>query len=76
MQEGHFRYTADLVDSRLARGSTQPDIWNLVLSSEGSEALPLGEMHSCAELFMLAGPETTGKLAQAPLIYEGRSFGT
>lgn len=75
MQEDHFKYTADLVDSRLAKGSTQPDIWNLVLNAEGSKALTLGEMHSCAELFMIAGSETTGKLAQASSICEGRSFG-
>ncbi|KAK8024307.1 cytochrome P450 [Apiospora rasikravindrae] len=62
MQEEYIRYTADLVDSRLARGSTQPDIWNLVLNTETSEALAPGKMHSCAELFIISGSETTATL--------------
>ncbi|KAK8102596.1 hypothetical protein PG984_015742, partial [Apiospora sp. TS-2023a] len=69
MQEDHFKYTSDLVDSRLANGSTQPDIWNLVLNAEGSEALTLGEMHSCAELFMIAGSETTATLLAGVIYY-------
>ncbi|KAI0023554.1 cytochrome P450 [Xylariomycetidae sp. FL0641] len=59
----HCKHSADRVDQRLEQGSDQPDIWNLVISAkESGDELPLGEMHANAELFMLAGSETTGSL--------------
>jgi cytochrome P450 len=59
----HCQYSADRVDQRLQEGSDQPDIWNLIMLAQDSEnALSLEEMHSNAELFMLAGSETTGEL--------------
>ena len=58
----HCQYSADRVDQRLQEGSDQPDIWNLIMLAQDSEnALSLEEMHSNAELFMLAGSETTGE---------------
>jgi cytochrome P450 len=59
----HCQFSADRVDQRLQEGSEKTDVWNLVLSAQGAdnEALSLKEMHSNAELFMLAGSETTGK---------------
>lgn len=42
----------------------QPDIWNLVLSAEEGKNLSLNEMHSNADLFMLAGTDTTGKTSR------------
>lgn len=47
----------------------QPDIWNLVMSAKDSDNAPLlEEMHSNAELFMLAGSETTGGFCMAQRI--------
>jgi cytochrome P450 len=58
----HCQYSADRVDQRLQESSDQPDIWNLIMLAQDSEnALSLEEMHSNAELFMLAGSETTGE---------------
>jgi cytochrome P450 len=56
----HFRFAADCVNARLARGSEKPDIWSLVLSARGDRSLSLDEMHCHAGIFMLAGSETTG----------------
>ncbi|KAK8068175.1 hypothetical protein PG996_007287, partial [Apiospora saccharicola] len=69
IQEDHFKYTSNLVDNRLTNDSTQPDIWNLVLNAEGSEALTLGGMHSCAELFMIAGSCVAATLLAGVLYY-------
>lgn len=57
----HCKHSEDRVNQRLQEGSDKPDIWNLVMSADISEkSLSLKEMHSNAELFMLAGSETTG----------------
>ncbi|KAF2500029.1 cytochrome P450 [Lophium mytilinum] len=58
----HFNYSADRVDHRLAAKSDQPDIWNLVMRQKERYGLSVGEMHSNASLFMLAGTETTATL--------------
>lgn len=61
MRDSHFKYTADRVNKRLETGSDRPDLWNLVLSAEeGGRGLTHDEMHSNAELLMVAGSETTG----------------
>ncbi|KAH6635931.1 cytochrome P450 [Chaetomium tenue] len=60
MKYNHFRFSADRVDKRLERGSEEPDIWNLVLSAKGDKQLTLDEMYCHADVFMLAGSETTG----------------
>jgi cytochrome P450 len=60
MKYNHFQYSADRVDLRLARGSSKPDIWNLVLAAQGDQRLSLDEMYCHADVFMLAGSETTG----------------
>lgn len=58
----HCRHSEERVNRRLQNGSTQPDVWNLVLSAKEGKELTLEEMHSNSELFMLAGSETTGEL--------------
>ncbi|KAH6643222.1 cytochrome P450 [Boeremia exigua] len=66
----HCQHSADRVDQRLEQGSDQPDIWNLVVSAQSTEkALSLEEMHSNAELFMLAGSETTATLLSGLTFY-------
>jgi len=60
MKYNHFRHSADRVDKRLQRGSDEPDIWNLVLSAQDDLRLSLDEMYCHADVFMLAGSETTG----------------
>lgn len=62
MRDSHFKYTADRVNKRLETGSDRPDLWNLVLSAEeeGERGLTHDEMHSNAELLMVAGSETSG----------------
>ncbi|KAK7936137.1 hypothetical protein PG985_001632 [Apiospora marii] len=62
MKMEFFNHTKERVDQRLARGSQQPDIWNLVAPSEEDgkgEVLTLNEMYANAELLMTAGTETT-----------------
>jgi cytochrome P450 len=57
-----WQYAVDQVNQRL-ENPARPDIWNLVLKAEGSKkALSLDEMHSNAEIFILAGSETTGEM--------------
>ncbi|KAJ8116625.1 hypothetical protein OPT61_g1991 [Boeremia exigua] len=69
-REAHCQHSADRVNQRLEEGSDQPDIWNLVISAqETSNALSLEEMHSNAELFMLAGSETTATLLSGLVFY-------
>ncbi|KAI3341511.1 cytochrome P450 [Ustulina deusta] len=60
MKYNHFKHSVDRVDMRLERGSEEPDIWNLVLSAKGNQQLSLEEMYCHADVFMLAGTETTG----------------
>ncbi|KAH8202945.1 hypothetical protein TruAng_002891 [Truncatella angustata] len=57
------KQTEDRVNQRLQEGSQKPDIWNLVLAAQDTDnALSLEEMHSNADLFMMAGSETTDKM--------------
>ncbi|KAK3986107.1 cytochrome P450 [Cladorrhinum sp. PSN332] len=65
MKYNHFRHSADRVDQRLARGSDEPDIWSMVLSAQGDQKLTLDEMYCHADVFMLAGSETTGTTLSA-----------
>ncbi|KAH7020724.1 cytochrome P450 [Microdochium trichocladiopsis] len=60
-RDKHAKHTADRVNDRIRLGSENSDILNMVMEARGSEkGLSLEEMHSNAELFMLAGSETTG----------------
>ncbi|TEA21692.1 Cytochrome P450 monooxygenase FUM2 [Colletotrichum sidae] len=58
----HCKHSEERVNRRLQDGSDQPDVWNLVLGAKEGKGLTLEEMHSNAELFMLAGSETTATL--------------
>lgn len=58
----HQKYTDDRIDRRLKREPEHPDLWTKILekgqdASEGG--LSIGEHHSNASLFMIAGTETT-----------------
>jgi cytochrome P450 len=71
-REAHCRFSQELVDERLKAGSNKPDVWNLVLKADDKgKGLTLEEMHSNAEIFMLAGSETTGEsCVQSSWIYD------
>ncbi|KAK8011932.1 hypothetical protein PG989_000192 [Apiospora arundinis] len=60
MKYNHFKHSADRVDMRLERGAEKPDIWSMVLAAKGNQQLSLDEMYCHADVFMLAGSETTG----------------
>lgn len=60
LKYNHFKYSADRADLRLERGPEQPDIWSMVLSAKGGKQLSIEEMYCHADVFMLAGSETTG----------------
>ncbi|KAK8061941.1 hypothetical protein PG994_008307 [Apiospora phragmitis] len=60
MKYTHFKHSADRVDMRLQRGAEEPDIWTMVMAAKGSQQLSLEEMYCHADVFMLAGSETTG----------------
>ncbi|KAI1325214.1 cytochrome P450 [Xylariaceae sp. FL0255] len=68
MKYNHFKHSSDRVDRRLEKGSEKPDIWNLVLSAKEDLQFSLEEMYCHADVFMLAGTETTGT-AMAGLTY-------
>ena len=65
LRVSHHKHSSDRLDKRLAKGSDQPDIWNLV-TAKGDETeddlLTVPQMQSNAELFMTAGTETTATL--------------
>ncbi|KAH9904941.1 cytochrome P450 [Xylariomycetidae sp. FL2044] len=66
----HCKHSADRVDQRLREGSDRPDIFNLAITNDDSEnKLSLEEMHSNAEIFMLAGSETTATLLSGATYY-------
>ncbi|OAL01859.1 cytochrome P450 [Phaeosphaeriaceae sp. SRC1lsM3a] len=64
----HCEFAEELVNKRIEVGSEKPDVWNLVMKDEG-KGLTLEEMHSNAELFMLAGSETTATLLSGAIYY-------
>lgn len=58
----HWNYSKERVDRRLAKSPDRPDLWTKILEKgapDDPEGLTLGEHHSVASLFMLAGTETT-----------------
>ena len=56
----HSRYTDERVDRRLKREPEHVDLWSKILEKDQEEGgLTLGEHHSTANLFMIAGTETT-----------------
>jgi cytochrome P450 len=62
-QKQHLRFSANLLDKRMARKPEQPDIWSFVTRNAGrEEALHPTELYSNGALFMLAGTETTATL--------------
>lgn len=62
-QKEHFKYSTDRVDKRLATTPDRPDLWTRIMEKPESEGgLSLGEHHSNASLFMVAGTETTATL--------------
>jgi cytochrome P450 len=58
----HFDYSVARVDRRIARGSDEPDIWNLVMNAKEGRGLTKGEMYANTTVFMIAGTETTATL--------------
>lgn len=65
----HFQHSVERVNKRLSRGSTQPDIWNLVLSANDQSKMTLDEMHTNADFMMAAGSETTATLLSGLLYF-------
>lgn len=58
----HQKYTDDRIDRRLKREPEHPDLWSKILEKgqdESEGGLSIGEHHSNASLFMIAGTETT-----------------
>lgn len=61
MKYSHFKHSADRVDRRLQRRTSETDIWSMVVDASNDEKLTLDEMHCHGDVFMLAGSETTGQ---------------
>ena len=58
----HWNYSKERVDRRLARNPDRPDLWTKILEKgapDDAEGLSMGEHHSLASVFMVAGTETT-----------------
>ncbi|TLS22076.1 uncharacterized protein PpBr36_09391 [Pyricularia pennisetigena] len=63
-------YVIERVDRRMAKKTEQPDIWNLVMRNpENLKLLSRGDMIEQANLFMLAGTETTATLLSGLTYY-------
>ncbi|KIV99247.1 uncharacterized protein PV09_09019 [Verruconis gallopava] len=58
----HKQFSSSRVDKRLARKDARPDIWGLVISREDGTGLSRLEMYKNADVFMIAGTETTATL--------------
>ncbi|KAF5679249.1 cytochrome P-450 monooxygenase [Fusarium heterosporum] len=65
----HCKHSEERVNLRLKNGSDQPDVWNLVMAAKEGRGLTVREMHSNAELLMLAGSETTATLLSGCLYH-------
>jgi cytochrome P450 len=65
-RDKHHQFSRDKVDERLAKQTSRPDIWSLVIAhhtqSQQSEWVKQEEMYDNAGLFMIAGTETTATL--------------
>ena len=68
-REAHYNHAKERVDNRLAEGSSQPDIWNLIVSDDGESKLTPEQMYSNARVFMTAGTETTATLLSGLTYY-------
>jgi cytochrome P450 len=58
----HWNYSKERVDRRLASTPDRPDLWTKILEKGAPNdptGLSMGEHHSLASLFMIAGTETT-----------------
>ncbi|OAA68551.1 Fum2 [Niveomyces insectorum RCEF 264] len=58
----HNQHSIERVDRRLGAHHDKPDIWNLVLRQPEGRRLTVNQMYANADLFMLAGTETTATL--------------
>ncbi|KAF2091421.1 benzoate 4-monooxygenase cytochrome P450 [Saccharata proteae CBS 121410] len=67
----HKRFTKDRVTKRLEQETERPDIWSLVMrrKDDALKALTMGEMLANAEVFMIAGTETTATLLSGCTFY-------
>jgi len=68
-RKAHFQNSYERVDRRLEKELDRPDIWSLVLRQKDEQALSIGEMHSNANVFMIAGTETTATLLSGLTFY-------
>lgn len=62
-----FSYAVERVDHRLERGTTKSDIWDQMQQRDAS--ITVSEMHANAEIFMIAGSETTATLLSGLTYY-------
>ena len=68
-QRLHHEFSHKRVDRRLEKKDVRPDIWGLVIEKEGDSGLSKKEMYVNAEIFMLAGTETTATLLSGLTYY-------
>jgi cytochrome P450 len=65
-REKHLQFSRDKVDARLTRKNIRPDIWSLIIAahetSNQTDWIQRKEMYDNADLFMVAGTETTATL--------------
>ncbi|PSN74548.1 benzoate 4-monooxygenase cytochrome P450 [Corynespora cassiicola Philippines] len=63
-EEAMYRYTSDLVEKRMAKGKVteKNDFWTLVLAQHDSGSLDVEDVKANADLFMVAGSETTATM--------------
>jgi cytochrome P450 len=58
----HEQFSNERVDRRLEYGMDRGDIWSLVQRNADTNKISRGEMYSNAQIFMIAGTETTATL--------------
>ncbi|KAF2671788.1 cytochrome P450 [Microthyrium microscopicum] len=68
-QKLHHQFTQARVDKRMEIKEKRPDIWGLVLEKDEELGMTRKEMYANAQLFMIAGTETTATLLSGLTYY-------
>lgn len=69
LRKDHSKFSEDRVDRRLAKTTSKPDIWNLVLNQAEGKGLTKEEMYTNSSVFMVAGTETTATILSGLTYY-------
>jgi cytochrome P450 len=69
MKLDSFQYSIDRVHERVDKGTSEPDMWNFVLTADEGKGMSLQEQYTNTEIFFIAGSETTATLLSGLTYY-------